>query len=458
MKKPIMTKNAIEYTIKQLFKIANPNNNIKYNFSINREERELIISFEENEHRIIIKLANDNEWEYLIHNKLEQLTWIDSAKNTLKIPVLLWADRDQPFIIRNGNDLVLNGDIVSSSFFMLSRWEEKHNNDLDIHGRFKYENSVAFKYKFIHIPIVDEYAMLLRKYLQEIFPNINMGKSQFCIKISHDIDDIRRFKSLKQSIRTFGGDLIKTKNLKLLIKSIGEFKSSYKQPKKDPYFLAIYELARLSKENNMNSAFYFKTADYSNYDSGYVIEDYVKECIWCLQELGFEIGFHPGYYTYKNYDKFIEEKERLDDILGFSSYGGRQHYLRFDVNSTWKFWEQAGLKYDSTVGYAEHEGFRCGTCHPFKPFDIDEDRELDIIEIPLIVMDGTLQTYRKLSPEEGLDSIINLMNRCRDVEGVFTLLWHNTSIGRGWDEWFEKVYKVFLTTYGGESKQIKICS
>ena len=116
MKKMIMTNNAIEYTIKQLLKIANPNNNIKYSLSINQEARELIISFEEIESRMIIKLANDNEWEYLIQDRVEQLTWIDNSRNTFKIPILLWGDRDQPFIIRIDSDLVFNGDIISSSF------------------------------------------------------------------------------------------------------------------------------------------------------------------------------------------------------------------------------------------------------------------------------------------------------------------------------------------------------
>ena len=191
----------------------------------------------------------------------------------------------------------------------------------------------------------------------------------------------------------------------------------------------------------MNSAFYFQTSDKSDYDTGYQIKEYVKNCIWKLQKQGFEIGFHAGYYTFQNYDKLIEEKGRLDKTVGYITYGGRQHFLRFDVETTWKYWNQAGLEYDSTVGYPEHEGFRCGTCHPFRPFDIDEDIELDIIEIPLVVMDATLKSYRNLNIEEGLESILLLVTRCREVEGTFTLLWHNTSIYRGWEDWFEKVYK-----------------
>ena len=359
-----------------------------------------------------------------------------------------------PFVIANDEEAIFNGDIVSSAFFMLSRWEEKYNNDLDPHGRFKYENSLACKFDFITMPVVDEYAMLLRKQLYILFPDIDLGKNNFRIKLSHDIDDIRRFGSVKQAIRTFGGDLLKTKSIKLFIKSLLEYKDSFRHPEKDPYFIAVYKLAKLSEENNIDSAFYFKTADISNHDSGYIMEDHVKVCIKQLQERGFEVGFHPGYYTYKNYNEFIKEKEELDKVIGHDNYGGRQHYLRFDVNTTWKYWEKAGLKYDSTVGYAEHEGFRSGTCHPFNPFDIEEDREMDIVEIPLIVMEATLKSYRGLTYEEGLNSILGLINKCKEVEGVFTLLWHNTSIYRGWEEWFSKVYKKIVFDAGGMNEQI----
>ncbi len=98
---------------------------------------------------------------------------------------------------------------------MLSRWEERLATEKDEHERFRFTDSIAYKYDFITIPIVDEYAMLLRKYLQMLFPNINLGKNEFHIKLSHDIDDIRRFKSIRDSIRTFGGDLFKTKSLDL---------------------------------------------------------------------------------------------------------------------------------------------------------------------------------------------------------------------------------------------------
>jgi hypothetical protein len=103
-----------------------------------------------------------------------------------------------------------------------------------------------------------------------------------------------------------------------------------------------------------------------------------------------------------------------------------------------------GLQCDTTMGYPDQEGFRCGTCHRFHPFDVEQDRELKIWEQPLIVMDGALHTYRGFSPEQGEARILELAARCKQVEGTFTLLWHNSALDWEWSPW-KKVYERVLS-------------
>ena len=43
-------------------------------------------------------------------------------------------------------------------------------------------------------------------------------------------------------------------------------------------------------------------------------------------------------------------------------FGGRMHYLRIKWPTTLYFWEKAKFAYDSSMGYADLPGFRCGTC------------------------------------------------------------------------------------------------
>ena len=178
------------------------------------------------------------------------------------------------------------------------------------------------------------------------------------------------------------------------------------------------------------------SASHNNYNSGYdPMTKLVQLCIDDLRKRDHEVGFHAGYYTFNNMECFLKEKAYMDAALGKTRYGGRQHFLRFSAPETWRIWEAADLCYDSTLSYADHEGFRCGTCHPFHPFDIEKNRQMNILEIPLIVMDGTLRQYRNLSIIESEKQILLLAQRCKMVNGVFTILWHNSSLNNDWELW-----------------------
>ena len=145
------------------------------------------------------------------------------------------------------------------------------------------------------------------------------------------------------------------------------------------------------------------------------------------------------------------ERKRLESELGTiqeTVTAGRQHYLRTffsdDPNSL-DLWQEAGITDDYTLGFAERCGFRCGTCHPYPLYDVRNDRVTDIIEHPLIVMDGTLFDYMKLSVDDSCTLTQRLKQRCFDVEGDFVILWHNHATTREFEPYFNSVYLPLLT-------------
>jgi hypothetical protein len=73
---------------------------------------------------------------------------------------------------------------------------------------------------------------------------------------------------------------------------------------------------------------------------------------------------------------------------------------------------------------------------------VEWNRTLDVLEVPLIVMDTTLKVYRKMSPDTAEERILELAKRCQEVGGVFTLLWHNTSLSGDWLPWGEMYERV----------------
>lgn len=121
---------------------------------------------------------------------------------------------------------------------------------------------------------------------------------------------------------------------------------------------------------------------------------------------------------------------------------GRQHFLRFEVPTTWQVWEDNNMKWDSTLSYADREGFRCGVCYDFPVFNIFTRKKLKLYEKPLIVMDGSFKTYQKtISKQDMIDNLVILQNKVRKYNGTFVFLWHNSSFNTATLKKYEGVYK-----------------
>jgi len=51
------------------------------------------------------------------------------------------------------------------------------------------------------------------------------------------------------------------------------------------------------------------------------------------------------------------EKNTLEEIIERGGYGCRQHFLKFEVPATWRIQEKAGFLYDTSLTFADHDGF-----------------------------------------------------------------------------------------------------
>jgi peptidoglycan/xylan/chitin deacetylase (PgdA/CDA1 family) len=154
-----------------------------------------------------------------------------------------------------------------------------------------------------------------------------------------------------------------------------------------------------------------------------------------IHSRGHEIGLHPSYGTFRDAAQTKREFERLlnaaeQEGVKQDSWGGRQHYLRWEAPATWQNWEEAGLNYDSTLSYADRTGFRCGSCYEYPTFNVRERRRLNLVERPLIVMEASLleKQYMNLTLPAAQKKIFALAQICKSFGGQFTLLWHNSGL------------------------------
>ena len=155
---------------------------------------------------------------------------------------------------------------------------------------------------------------------------------------------------------------------------------------------------------------------------------------------GHEIALHPGYDSYLSPEKRRAEKEAIEQLAGCTITGARNHFLRFKIPESYHMTHDTGLIYDSTLGFAEHEGFRSGFCSPFKPFDPLRREPVEILEIPMSIMDGTFRDYQNISPEQAEIRIKAMIDHVADIHGTIVFNWHNTFLlaeESGWRKTYE---------------------
>ena len=311
-------------------------------------------------------------------------------------------------------------DLPTAALWTLARREEETHPERDAHGRFPARASVAAEFNFLHRPIVDEYGFALEQALRCLVPGWEPCPRVFRVKLSHDIDDA----GIPFHARTTVAHTLRRRNPAASARDLVSLLSG-----KTPAYLSLVEkLVLLSRDYRLNSAIYWKAGPHGPYDPGYdPRHPKIQRVIARLLESGVECGVHPGYNTFDAPEQLRSEVDIVRSALRGLPMGGRQHYLRWKP-LTWRHWEECGLAYDSTVGFADRIGFRAGTCIPYRPWIFSENREANLLEIPLLVMDCTPIYYMRVSVDEAFEAILDCVQRCRLVGGVFTLLWHNTSL------------------------------
>lgn len=324
-------------------------------------------------------------------------------------------------------------DVFASAFFMLARWEETLPTSKDKHGRFTGSQSIAYKNRFLHRAIVNEYADFLWEVVVYCGFKGARKKHHFQIIPTHDIDSLEYWnaKRKKDFLKNIVADVFIRHKPKLALRRIISLFQTLKNNEADPSNVFDYFIAQANRYN-LKARFYFIAGGNTVYEKHYKPGDALAGKIFTLiAESGHIIGFHPSYKSFNDPKQFQDELKLLVYHSGCKISEGRQHYLRFDVPLTWRIWNQAGLTTDSTMHYTGYPGFRCGTCYEFPVFDIQERKGLELMERPLIVMDTD---FAGKSSEHILKTICELKEQVKKHEGKFIFLWHNDKVNT--PEWF----------------------
>ena len=338
---------------------------------------------------------------------------------------------------RSGSTLELGIDVFGSCFFLLARYEELATRTRDAHARFPASASVMGQAGLLARPLVNEYVEVLRAAIEGLWPAIRTRRREFRMCPTHDVDIpfLYGFEGPTRAIKRGLRDLVRRRRPASLVSPLVTWaRVASGNRGADPYNTFSY-LCDQSEKRGLSSVFNF-IAGVTNpeFEGRYRIDHpWIVDIIREAGSRGHAIGLHGSYGSYLDGEALARERRTLMAACGTAGLSapvdsGRQHFLRMSFPDTLVLQEDAGLRFDSTLGFADHVGFRCGTCYEYPVFSIPGRRVLAVRERPLIAMDATVfgEKYMNLKPDGGaFDLLAGLKARCRAFGGDFVLLWHN---------------------------------
>lgn len=344
-----------------------------------------------------------------------------------------------PLITRAGHGWHIGYDILGLTYWMLTRQEEVGRADLDEHGRFPATASHAYRHDYLERPIVDEWLRVLAQVIARTWPGIGLTQCRFSVKVSHDVDIPSRygFRTWRGLVRAMGGDVLRRGDVAhALLGPWIRLNTRRTLHPSDPANTFDW-IMDLSESLDLTGAFYFICGRTSSVDADYEPEHpAIRALMRRIHGRGHEIGLHASYGTYQAPALIRREADRLRRIAAEEGitqpeWGGRMHYLRWEQPTTLRAWAAAGMDYDSTLGYADHAGFRCGTSFEYDAFDPVAGEQIHLRVRPLIVMEVTVMAPHYMGLGVGdtaLRKFVQLKDVCRATGGCFTLLWHNSNL------------------------------
>ena len=355
-----------------------------------------------------------------------------------QLPILFGSFcHDGEIFIQTPEKLTLGIDILGSCFFQLSRIEEVIVNGKDAHSRFAASDSIAKQTGIIDRPLVNEYIELLWSCMYYLDNRLKRKSREFSVKPTHDVDRpfAYRFKGPVSLLINLGADILVRKKLVYALKGIPRWVSVKSgNLNADPFNTFSYIMDTGEKYGRQLTFYFLANRFDERWDGEYDINDEI--IVKLLREIharGHQIGLHGSYHSYNRAALIQKEKEILLSVsakagVSIDNVSMRQHYLRWDSTVSFALLDQAGFASDSTLGFADHAGFRCGICYSYPVYDVFHRKPLALREQPLIMMESTVidKQYMNMGyTEDALEYMLMLKERCKLFNGEFVLLWHN---------------------------------
>ena len=375
-----------------------------------------------------------------------------SLKSIPSVPLQIWEEA--PILFGNPMIEVIEGtriiypDLVASTYFLISRYEEMVRDDVrDVHGRFPGIESLPFRAGFIDSPLVDEYSKLLRIQLREAGCEIQEPPKEIRkIYLTHDVDQLSHYRS----VRGLMGGLLR--GIRWPKEGNEAIKSYFGGLRNDPWYTLpwLFKLDNsvrqvLGNDRCETIAFIRVGGGTRKEDKPFIthhIQDFQSVLNLCRKK-NIIVGLHSSYEAGIKPDRIADEKKHLERVWKRKTTYNRHHYLDTREPQDMQTLIDVGITDDFTLGYADVAGFRLGTCRSVKWINPNTRQVTSLTLHPLTIMDSTLsdKRYMYMNSHDAYEYCIRLINMVESWNGELVLLWHNTTVENIPQSYHRKLYQ-----------------
>jgi hypothetical protein len=332
-------------------------------------------------------------------------------------------------------------DPFALAFYLVSRYEEYLDFPSDKFGRFSASNSQAYKNDFLQQPLVNLWALKIKRLLEKKYPKLQFNCPKYQYSPSYDIDYAYAFlqKGWLRQTAAFGKNLVK-----LDLETLSLQLKTWFRLQKDPYDTFSY-LEALDNKYQLKPIYFWLLGDYGTHDKNIHYNNNHFQQLIQTNAQKYPVGIHPSFGSNKDQNIVDKEIHRLEKITAQRTKKSRQHFLILELPKTYEQLVNLGIQEDYSMGYAQHLGFRASIAHPFYWYNLKTEEKTSLQIFPFQLMDVTFNTYLKRRPEEVLDEARPIIQNTKEVGGHLISIWHNSSLCEAW-QWkgWREVYEALI--------------
>lgn len=344
----------------------------------------------------------------------------------------------------------LGFDLFSAVFYLITRYEEYLEYEPDEYGRYAHWNSLAWRGKFLHQPIIDSWLMKLVGKLKLKFSSFTLHHSPFTFLPTYDIDIAWSYKH-KGLFKTIGSVLVHPSTVAKRVAVLSGKET-------DPYDSYAW-LNQLHEQYALEPLYFFLVAERnSEYDKNILPRKIALQQLIRSTAAKTTVALHPSTQSTGNTSLLKKERETLQGISRKAVTATRNHYIQFHLPHSYRTLIANGFTDEYSMGYGTVNGFRASTSHSFLWYDLEKEETTAFRVHPFAYMEANSFYELHHSPEEALNELRQLCREVQKVNGTFITIFHNHMLGtdpmfKGWKEMYENFIASVIPTKEGSVEQ-----